>query len=82
MAIEEDTTAKPTEATSLLPKKPVEPPKYGRSVLYRALLCGFLVSLSFGVTQVPYASKFPMILATLNINSTDISIEDLSMSSV
>jgi hypothetical protein len=46
---------KPVETTPLLSREQEqEPPrKYGKSVLYRALLCGFLVSLSFGVTQVP-----------------------------
>jgi hypothetical protein len=41
------------ERTPLLPKESSESVKYGKSVLYRALLCGFMVSLSFGVTQVP-----------------------------
>jgi hypothetical protein len=27
--------------------------KLGKGIIYRLLLCGFLVSLSFGVTQVP-----------------------------
>jgi hypothetical protein len=41
------------ERTPLLQKESSEAVKYGKSVLYRALLCGFMVSLSFGVTQVP-----------------------------
>jgi hypothetical protein len=41
------------ERTPLLRKESSEAVKYGKSVLYRALLCGFMVSLSFGVTQVP-----------------------------
>lgn len=27
--------------------------RWGKGVLYRALICGFMVSLSFSVTQVP-----------------------------
>ena len=55
MAVDEDDTVKVLETTHLLPKQPVEvgTVTYGKSVLYRALLCGFMVSLSFGVTQVP-----------------------------
>jgi len=50
---------KPHEATPLLPRDSTkEPVKYGKSVAYRALLCGFLVSLSFGVTQVPLIYVF------------------------
>lgn len=43
------------ETTPLLPRQEPEEekPKWGKSVLYRALLCAFIVSLSFGVTQVP-----------------------------
>jgi hypothetical protein len=41
------------ETTPLLSGKALKPVKYGKSVLYRALLAGFMVSLSFGVTQVP-----------------------------
>ena len=56
MAVTEHPASKVNEVTPLLSKGPlIEAPKYGKSVLYRALLCGFLVSLSFGVTQVPYA---------------------------
>jgi hypothetical protein len=53
MATDEDTTVKAHETTPLLPSEAAETSKYGKSVLYRALLCGFMVSLSFGVTQVP-----------------------------
>jgi hypothetical protein len=56
MASDRDTTVKAHETTPLLPGAPleaVEPVKYGDSVLYRALLCGFMVSMSFAVTQVP-----------------------------
>lgn len=42
------------ETTPLLPRESAEPVKYGRSVVYRALLAGFMISASFGVTQVPY----------------------------
>jgi hypothetical protein len=53
MAVDQVTAVKPNENTPLLPQEPFEVRKYGKSVLYRALLCGFMVSLSFGVTQVP-----------------------------
>ena len=53
MAIDQDTTVKADDTTPLLAKAPAPSSKYGKSVLYRALLCGFMVSLSFGVTQVP-----------------------------
>ncbi|RDI85298.1 hypothetical protein Vi05172_g4844 [Venturia inaequalis] len=41
------------ETTPLLTKVTSTERKWGSSVLYRALLCGFMVSLSFSVTQVP-----------------------------
>jgi len=41
------------ETTTLLSPTPPKARKWGKSVLYRALLCGFMVALSFGVTQVP-----------------------------
>jgi hypothetical protein len=41
------------ETTPLLTKDLPRPRKWGKSVLYRALICGFMVSLSFSVTQVP-----------------------------
>jgi hypothetical protein len=41
------------ERTPLLPNDPPPQRKWGKSVLYRALACGFMVSLSFSVTQVP-----------------------------
>jgi len=44
---------KSDERTPLLQRELSEAVRYGKSVLYRALLCGFMVSLSFGVTQVP-----------------------------
>jgi hypothetical protein len=53
MAVDQATAVKPDETSHLLPQQPLEVRKYGKSVLYRALLCGFMVSLSFGVTQVP-----------------------------
>ena len=54
MAEDQTTTAvKSDETTPLIPQEPPEARKYGKSVLYRALLCGFMISLSFGVTQVP-----------------------------
>ncbi|RDW59982.1 hypothetical protein BP5796_11588 [Coleophoma crateriformis] len=46
------------ENTPLLLQKEPEAGKYGNSVLYLALLCGFLVSVSFGVTQVPMIYVF------------------------
>ena len=53
MAIVDDTTAKPGETTPLIAKGTTEEKKFPKSVVYRALLAGFMVSLSFGVTQVP-----------------------------
>jgi len=50
---ENRTDADVTEGTPLLPREQVEPAVWGKSVLYRALFCAFMVSLSFGVTQVP-----------------------------
>ena len=41
------------EETPLLPNPPRKPKKWGKSVTYLVLLTSFLVSLSFGVTQVP-----------------------------
>ena len=41
------------ETTPLLPGDQSKPVKWGKSVLYRALFCSFVVSASFGVTQVP-----------------------------
>jgi hypothetical protein len=37
----------------LLPGAQSSPTKRGKGVFYRALVVGFMVSLSFGVTQVP-----------------------------
>ncbi|KAF2099508.1 MFS general substrate transporter [Rhizodiscina lignyota] len=53
MAVGQKDAGRTGETSPLLPKEPQTPPKYGKSVLYRILLCAFLVSLSFGVTQVP-----------------------------
>jgi hypothetical protein len=55
MAQNGDATAvKHNETTPLLPRdEAAEPIKYGKSVIYRALLAGFMISASFGVTQVP-----------------------------
>ncbi|KAH7391593.1 hypothetical protein BKA64DRAFT_678001 [Cadophora sp. MPI-SDFR-AT-0126] len=58
MAVLEANATKADETTPLIPQTPPEPVKYGKSVLYRALLCGFVVSLSFGVTQVPLLFVF------------------------
>ncbi|KAL2061571.1 hypothetical protein VTL71DRAFT_6948 [Oculimacula yallundae] len=58
MAISQSNAAKADETTPLISQTPVEAVKYSRSVLYRALLCGFVVSLSFGVTQVPLLYVF------------------------
>lgn len=58
MAVDQSNVVKADETTPLIPQTPPEPVKYGKSVLYRALLCGFVVSLSFGVTQVPYVIPF------------------------
>jgi len=55
MTADQDATIKVNETTPLLSSEAAQEIslKYGKSVLYRALLCGFMVSLSFGVTQVP-----------------------------
>lgn len=58
MTMDQSNVVKADETTPLIPQTPPEPAKYGKSVLYRALLCGFVVSLSFGVTQVPYVIPF------------------------
>lgn len=54
--------ASPSESSPLLPKdstnKEEAPTKWRKSVTYRVLLAGFLVSLSFGVTQVPLIYVF------------------------
>src|SRR4051794_13546686 len=63
MALTQVATVKSHETSPLLPREsPESPIKYGKSVLYRALLAGFMISLSFGVTQVPY--EFPTIFKT------------------
>jgi hypothetical protein len=48
-----DANGSETEATPLLASEVVKEPKWSRSVLYRALIAAFLISLSFGVTQIP-----------------------------
>lgn len=53
MAADQSPTVKADETTPLIPQEQPEARRYGKSVLYRTLLCGFMVSLSFGVTQVP-----------------------------
>ena len=53
MAIHHDNATKVGETTPLISREASEPKKYGRTIVYKALLCGFMVSLSFGVTQVP-----------------------------
>ncbi|KAE9378976.1 major facilitator superfamily MFS_1 protein [Stipitochalara longipes BDJ] len=57
MAITNDTT-QPSEATPLISTGAPKPKRYGKSIVYRALICGFMVSLSFGVTQVPLIYVF------------------------
>lgn len=43
-----------SEDTSLLPRREsVNTTRFGKRVIWRLLLCGFFVALSFGVTQVP-----------------------------
>jgi len=59
--LQEATCASPMEETTpLLPRNaPKEREgKRGVSVLFRALLCAFLVSLTFGITQVPILYAF------------------------
>lgn len=49
------------ETTPLLGRNDTEAKTYplgNKSVLYRLLLCAFCVSLSFGVTQVPWVIIF------------------------
>ncbi|KAH7355908.1 major facilitator superfamily domain-containing protein [Pyrenochaeta sp. MPI-SDFR-AT-0127] len=48
------------ETTPLLPREEAKERagKRGNSVLFRALLCAFLVSLTFGITQVPILYVF------------------------
>ncbi|RFU34287.1 hypothetical protein B7463_g2079, partial [Scytalidium lignicola] len=58
MSTEQANRVEVVETTPLLSKKPAAASQYGTSVLYRALLCGFMVSLSFGVTQVPLIYVF------------------------
>jgi hypothetical protein len=53
MPTEEDPAAKAQETTPLLPREQLIPTKQSKSVFYRALIVGFMVSISFGVTQVP-----------------------------
>lgn len=43
------------ESTPLLPREVPEEKEGNKLALYRALVSAFIVSLSFGVTQVPYA---------------------------
>jgi hypothetical protein len=58
MAAYQDAADNPHEATSLLPQQKVKDHHHDKSVLHRALFCGFIVSLSFGVTQVPLVLRF------------------------
>jgi hypothetical protein len=55
MAEDEDETVKASEQTPLLPKckGSADERSRNRNVVRRILLCAFMVSLSFGVTQVP-----------------------------
>ncbi|QIW97145.1 hypothetical protein AMS68_002663 [Peltaster fructicola] len=46
------------ETAPLLPKSDAPPHTWSKSVLYRVLFTAFLVSLSFGVTQVPIIYVF------------------------
>ncbi|EMD87193.1 hypothetical protein COCC4DRAFT_75844 [Bipolaris maydis ATCC 48331] len=64
-ATQEPSNASPAgETTPLLqreePKESDSGKKHGVSVLFRALLCAFLVSLTFGITQVPILYAFRM----------------------
>lgn len=62
MAVTQETreTSRADEATPLLPREETKgrEGKRGNSVLFRALLCAFLVSLTFGITQVPILYVF------------------------
>lgn len=51
-------TSDNNEETPLLSRPEPKGEGWGKSVLYRAFLCGFIVSLSFGVTQVPMLYVF------------------------
>ncbi|KAF8850626.1 MFS general substrate transporter [Acephala macrosclerotiorum] len=58
MTVVQEEPPKADETSPLLATGPAEPRKWGNSVVYRALLCGFLVTLSFSVTQVPLIYVF------------------------
>lgn len=52
------TAGKSHETAPLLTRDPAESVKYSKSVTYLALLAGFMISMSFGVTQVPLIYVF------------------------
>ncbi|KAE8444468.1 hypothetical protein EG329_000559 [Mollisiaceae sp. DMI_Dod_QoI] len=58
MTVVQNANPKVDETSPLLTPEPSKPRKWGKSVVYRALLCGFLVTLSFSVTQVPLIYVF------------------------
>ncbi|KAG9248995.1 major facilitator superfamily domain-containing protein [Calycina marina] len=58
MSIENDSQAETPETTPLLASGTIKKTTAPFSVLYRLLLCGFMVSLSFSVTQVPLVYVF------------------------
>ncbi|KAH8754409.1 major facilitator superfamily domain-containing protein [Hyaloscypha sp. PMI_1271] len=57
MTSNKDTT-QPSETTPLILSRTSKPKKYGRSIVYRALVAGFMISLSFSITQVPIIYVF------------------------
>jgi hypothetical protein len=67
MAVNQET--QPSETTPLIPTGESEPKRFGKSIVYRALICGFMVSLSFGVTQVPSVSPTFSYLPYLCLNT-------------
>ncbi|KUJ13212.1 MFS general substrate transporter [Mollisia scopiformis] len=58
MTVIQESSPKVDETSPLLATEPSKPKKWGKSVVYCTLLCGFLVTLSFSVTQVPMIYVF------------------------
>ncbi len=72
--------ARDDETAPLLGREREEPRKWGKSILYRALLCGFMVSLSFGVTQVPYVASIDIDFIAIAPTSSPIEHDVFSLS--
>jgi MFS family permease len=75
-----DAPSRAGETAPLLPHEEVKPEegKWGNSVLIRALLCAFFVSLTFAITQVPilYAFRLMTCDAYYETHDTDPSLPD------